>query len=86
MVNDGSTDHSKVILDEYAQKHPVIKLFHRANEGVYPTRNFAIKQSSGAYIWMFDSDDYLLDGALDKVYQEVIENPELDILNLGYQI
>lgn len=86
IVNDGSTDHSKELLDDYAQKYSTIKLFHRSNEGVYPARNFAIGQSSGAYIWMLDSDDYLLDGALDRIYQEVKENPELDILNLGYQI
>lgn len=85
-VNDGSKDNSAAILDEYATQYPQMKVFHRPNAGVYPVRNFAISQATGAYIWMLDSDDYLLKGALDRVFTEISQHPDLEILNLGYKI
>ena len=86
IVNDGSTDDSAVILDEYAAKYSEIQLYHRSNQGVYPVRNFALSKANGDYLWMLDSDDYLLDGALARIFSEISVAKTVDIFNLGYQI
>ena len=59
LVNDGSTDNSGAICDEYAQKDKRIKVIHKANGGVSSARNVALKISRGDYVGFVDSDDYL---------------------------
>jgi glycosyltransferase involved in cell wall biosynthesis len=86
IVNDGSTDNSAVILDAYAAKYNEIQLHHRKNVGVYPTRNFALEQARGDYIWMLDSDDYLLDGALATLMNEIKTHPEVEIFTMGFEL
>lgn len=57
LVNDGSTDNSGKICDEYAQKDSRIKVIHKENSGVSSTRNMGIEAASGEYIGFVDSDD-----------------------------
>lgn len=57
IVNDGSTDHTAEIIEAYARKDFRIKLFHKKNEGVSETRNFALTQVSGQYVTFIDGDD-----------------------------
>lgn len=60
LVDDGSTDNSGKICDEYAKKYPnIIKIFHKKNEGLLLTRRFGLKKSQGEYIIFIDSDDYV---------------------------
>lgn len=59
LVNDGSTDNSKNICDEYAQKDSRIKVFHKPNGGVSSTRNLGIKNAIGEWITFIDADDYI---------------------------
>lgn len=71
LVNDGSTDNSGAICDEYAQKDSRIIVLHKKNEGVSSARNLGIKASSGEYITFVDSDDmipssYLLNFSLES--------------------
>lgn len=58
LVNDGSTDNSGKMCDEYAQKHTQIKSIHKENRGLSDARNFGIKQSQGEYLIFLDSDDF----------------------------
>ena len=57
IVNDGSTDHTAKIIDDYSKKNFRIKVFHRKNEGVSMARNFALNQICGEYVTFIDSDD-----------------------------
>lgn len=57
IVNDGSTDQTPKIIDNYAQKESRIKVFHRKNQGVSAARNFALNQVCGEYVTFIDSDD-----------------------------
>lgn len=57
LVNDGSTDSSPKICDEYAQKDKRIKVIHQDNQGVSAARNNGIAQATGQYVAFVDGDD-----------------------------
>lgn len=59
MIDDGSTDESPKICDEYAMLDSRIRVIHQKNKGVSAARNVGVKQSTGEYISFVDSDDYL---------------------------
>lgn len=69
-VDDRSTDNSLCILTEYSQKYPNIKVIqHDENRGASAARNTGLNKASGKYIWFIDSDDYIVDGSCDILYQ-----------------
>ncbi|MBZ2404815.1 glycosyltransferase family 2 protein [Liquorilactobacillus hordei] len=59
LVNDGSTDNSGEILNEYKLKDPRIKIIQQRNGGLSNARNTGISNSKGTYITFIDSDDYV---------------------------
>ena len=59
LVDDGSTDNSGEIIDEYAIKDERIKVIHKENGGLSSARNVGIEYSKGNYIAFVDSDDYI---------------------------
>ena len=59
LVDDGSTDESGLICDNYAKKDERIHVIHKKNEGVSSARNEALKHCSGNYISFLDSDDWI---------------------------
>ena len=60
VVNDGATDHSQKIIDEYASAYPhLIKALIKQNGGLSDARNFGLKQATGQYLAFLDSDDYV---------------------------
>lgn len=59
LINDGSTDSSGKICDEYALQDTRVKVFHQGNAGVSAARNLGIKKSLGQWITFVDSDDVL---------------------------
>ncbi len=60
MINDGSTDASDKIVQEYKEKNPkIISYYQKKNTGVADTRNYGIKKAKGKYILFLDADDYL---------------------------
>lgn len=65
LIDDGSTDLSGAICDEYAAKDSRVRVFHKENGGASTARNKGIKESRGEWIIFLDSDDYFLPKALD---------------------
>lgn len=59
LINDGSTDSSGQICDEYARKDKRIKVYHKKNEGASIARNTGIINSNGQFILFVDSDDFI---------------------------
>ncbi len=59
LIDDGSTDNSGAICDEYAEKDNRIRVFHKENGGVSSARNKGIKESVGKFLVFADSDDLL---------------------------
>ncbi|MFW5847755.1 MAG: glycosyltransferase [bacterium] len=59
LINDGSTDTSGNICDDYAQKDSRVKVFHKQNGGVSSARNFGLDNAQGEWIGFVDSDDWI---------------------------
>lgn len=59
LIDDGATDNSGLIADEYAKKDIRIKVYHKINGGLSDTRNYGLAKATGDYIFFPDSDDYL---------------------------
>lgn len=60
VIDDGSTDHSAKIIQQYAHQHPkLIKAYSKENGGLSDARNYGLDKSSGEYIGFVDSDDYV---------------------------
>lgn len=59
VVDDGSTDSSGAICDQYAAKDPRVRVIHQANAGAAAAKNAALRVATGEYLSFVDSDDYL---------------------------
>ncbi|MDD3053776.1 MAG: glycosyltransferase family 2 protein [Endomicrobiaceae bacterium] len=83
-INDGSLDSSLSILKEYSEIDKRIKIISQENKGLSVTRNVGIKQSSGKYITFIDSDDWITNGYLEKLYNVIIST-DADIVRASYK-
>lgn len=59
LVNDGSTDNSGELCDEYSEKYSNVRVFHKENGGLSDARNFGVQKAKGEFITFLDPDDYL---------------------------
>ena len=84
VVNDGSTDNTKEIVENFAYSDDRIKLFNIENSGVSNARNFAIKNSTGNYIAFVDSDDYISSNYIEIMLSCALEN-NLDLVCCNFQ-
>lgn len=74
VVNDGSTDHSQEIIDEFASRYSWIKALQKKNGGLSDARNFGMEYASGEYIAFVDSDDYVEHDMYELLYHKAIED------------
>lgn len=74
IVNDGSTDRSGLICDEYAKRYNNIRVFHKENAGVSSARNLGVDNSSGEYIAFIDPDDYIDKNMYEILHKEIISS------------
>ena len=72
IIDDGSTDNSKEIIESYAQ-HPKVKVIYQQNKGLNITNNIALRLANGKYIMRLDADDYLVVNALEKMIDALAE-------------
>ena len=73
LVDDGSTDLSGKIADEYAKKEDRIKVIHQENGGASAARNAGLDVAQGEYIAFLDSDDWIKESSLSLLYHEAIK-------------
>ncbi len=85
LVDDGSTDNSGKICDEYAKIDSRIKVIHKENEGISKTRNIGIEKACGEYIQFADSDDYMEIDAIEKIYN-IAKEYNADIVSFSHYI
>ena len=74
LVNDGSTDLSGEIADEYAKKEERIKVIHQENGGASAARNVGLDIATEEYIAFLDSDDWIKDESLSLLYDEAVKH------------
>lgn len=85
LVNDGSKDSSGEICDQYASLHTNIKAFHLENGGPSRARNFGLSKAEGEYIGFVDSDDYIDEQMIEKMYS-VAEKNQADLVMCSFNI
>ena len=68
LVNDGSTDVSGAICDEYAAIHTCIKVYHTENRGASLARRLGLEKAAGEYVTFVDSDDYVAPNYLSRLF------------------
>ena len=84
LVDDGSTDGSGEICDQYMKQYPSrVRVIHQDNHGLAYVRNVCIKESYGEYISFIDSDDYITKGAYSHFF-ELLEKTKADVLCFGH--
>ena len=68
LVDDGSTDGSGAICDEYARKRTFISVFHTENHGASLARRYGLERAEGEYVTFIDSDDYVSPDYISSLY------------------
>lgn len=79
LVNDGSTDGTRGILEDYARSRPELRIIDIRNSGPSVARNVGMAEARGHYVLFVDSDDFLVPGALDKMLR-TLKRHALDCL------
>ena len=74
MIDDGSTDNSRYIVEKYALDYDNFHAYHKENEGQGIARNFGIEQAKSDYVQFIDSDDYLIPTDCERLYEAIFTN------------
>lgn len=84
LVDDGSTDESPAICDEYASKDGRIKVFHEVHSGVATSRQVGLDNAHGDYILYIDADDVVGSDMISDMYHKAVEE-NADMVICDYQ-
>lgn len=68
LVNDGSTDSSDLICDQYARQDKRVSVIHQKNKGISPARNAGLEISKGDFVLMIDGDDCIHSQMIETLY------------------
>lgn len=80
VIDDGSTDTTGAIVDDYATRHASIRVVHRANGGLSAARNTAIPMIRGEWVTMLDGDDMLSPNAIKRMLDAANSYKDIDIV------
>lgn len=83
LIDDGSTDNSYIICNNYKEKDKRIILHKQENKGVSFARNIGILKATGEYIMFLDADDYIEKFTIEKCIK-IIENYNVDIVKFNF--
>ena len=84
LVDDGSTDGSGQLADNWGARDPRITVFHRENGGIASTRNFGLDHARGQYLSFVDSDDFVDETFIQVLYDTLVSNG-VKMSVIGYQ-
>lgn len=79
LVDDGSTDNSGIMCDEFAKKNNNVIVIHQKNQGLSGARNSGVIRSSGEYITFLDSDDWISNEYVEYLYN-LIDKYHVDVV------
>ena len=83
LVDDGSTDGSSAVCDQWAEREPRITAIHKENAGPSSARNAGLRQADGEYVTFVDADDYIENTTYENVMQH-IGRSDTDIVEYGW--
>ena len=86
LVDDGSTDGSAIVCDEYQQKDSRLKVYHIKNQGVSHARNVGIEKATGEWISFVDSDDWITTDFLATLYAHTDKDTDVVMGSLFFNI
>ena len=86
LVDDGSTDRSGMLCDEFQEQYEAVTTIHQANGGLSAARNTGIEVAVGSYITFVDSDDELCHNSLKENLEFLINHPEVDMLEYPVEV
>lgn len=84
LVNDGSTDSSKYICDEYARQDSRVKPVHKENGGLTSARKAGVESSTGEYVMIVDGDDWIDSRTIQYMIDEVKKDPDVGLVLFPY--
>ena len=86
LVNDGSTDSSGNICDDYAKQDSRIKVLHSENKGVTHARKLGVNQAKGDFVLLIDSDDTFVNNFLEEIKKDIELYPSVEVFiyNMNY--
>lgn len=84
LVDDGSTDKSSVICDEFVEKDCRAKVIHQTNKGLWAARNTGQEAANGEYIMFIDGDDYLHKDMVGILYK-ALQDSQYDLALVSYK-
>ena len=85
LIDDGSTDDTGELCDEFAQQDERITVYHKKNGGLSSARNYGIERAHGTYLSFIDADDWVKRDFIEVLYQNIKRaNAELSIV--GYSL
>lgn len=84
LIDDGSTDSSGKICDEYSKKYSSIKVYHQKNGGRSSARNLGIQVATSTWITFVDSDDLVTNDYIDTL-KSILYKSNIDIIIFKYR-
>lgn len=85
IVNDGSTDGTLKVLNEYKKLNKKIKIINNEiNKSRYTSRKSGVKEASGKWILFLDGDDYFMPDTLKELYDEILKDENYDAYEFNY--
>lgn len=84
LVNDGSTDDSLSICEEFSKMDRRIVVINQINRGASTARNNGMKKANGEFICFVDADDYVSGTYLEELFQDFIFNDQIDLVIQGF--
>lgn len=76
-VNDGSTDGSAAILEEYAQSDARVRILTQQNQGLSMARNNGVDAAQGDYVWFVDADDAISENSIAMIVEAMSSQPDV---------
>jgi glycosyltransferase involved in cell wall biosynthesis len=84
IIDDGSTDDSREVIEKYVKKNPKIKYYKQKNQGIVATRNRGLGLAKGDFLMFLDSDDTMPNDYVAKLYDEAVPK-KLDVVYVDLQ-
>ncbi len=84
LVDDGSTDNSVLICEEFQEKYSFVSVLKQPNSGVSKARNVGLAKAVGEWVYFVDSDDTVKDGLFAQVFSKELN--QVDVIQFGFAI